>query len=340
MIIDLPEFLTLRNQLPIVDVRSEGEHAQGHIRPALNIPILNDQERVVVGTLYKKEGQQAAIKAGFRLVGPRLVDIIENAQVAGKELLIHCWRGGMRSANFCQFVGMAGIKTHQLRGGYKAYRQQAMASLQHPFKFVIISGCTGSGKSELLRTLKSKGEQIIDLEFLASHKGSVFGGINMPPQPTTEQFQNDLFEAINRLDLSRRIWVEDESIAIGKIFLPHDLWRQMGTGPVIEVEVSREKRIERLVGEYHQVDPKIFNEAMQGIQKKLGGQHFKTAQEKVLQHDFFAAIDVLLTYYDKAYNNGLQRKASRIKARLKWDDNMSVNEFGDYMIDNVKGELV
>ena len=162
----------------------------------------------------------------------------------------------------------------------------------------------------------------------------------MPPQPTTEQFQNDLFEAINRLDLSRRIWVEDESIAIGKIFLPHDLWRQMGTGPVIEVEVSREKRIERLVGEYHQVDPKIFNEAMQGIQKKLGGQHFKTAQEKVLQHDFFAAIDVLLTYYDKAYNNGLQRKASRIKARLKWDDNMSVNEFGDYMIDNVKGELV
>ncbi|KXK24030.1 MAG: tRNA 2-selenouridine synthase [Bacteroidetes bacterium OLB12] len=121
MAVSIDDFLSLRNNLPIVDVRSEGEYQSGHILHAINIPLLNNQERAQVGTDYKQKGQLEAIKTGFRLVGPRLLDIINEAEKVSpsKEMLVHCWRGGMRSNNFCQFVGMAGIKTHALKGGYK-----------------------------------------------------------------------------------------------------------------------------------------------------------------------------------------------------------------------------
>ncbi len=164
MTISIDEFFTLRQQLPIVDVRSEGEFAEGHIASAHNIPILNNAERAQVGTDYKKKGQQEAIRTGFRLVGPRLPEIIEASEKIGNEFLVHCWRGGMRSGNYCQFVGMARIKTHQLQGGYKAYRQAALNSFEQKFNLVVVGGCTGSGKSEVLSALKAKGEQVIDLE--------------------------------------------------------------------------------------------------------------------------------------------------------------------------------
>ena len=188
----------------MVDVRSEKEFGEGHIRKAVNIPILNNEERVAVGTDYKTKGQAEAIKTGFRLVGPRFLEIISHAEFVsgGQELLVHCWRGGMRSSNFCQIIGMARIKTHQLNGGYKAYREKALASYKVPMQLKVIGGYTGSGKSEILRALGRRGEQIIDLEALASHKGSVFGGLMMPPQPTTEQFQNDLFEELMKFDFS------------------------------------------------------------------------------------------------------------------------------------------
>ncbi|HEX8041723.1 MAG TPA: tRNA 2-selenouridine(34) synthase MnmH, partial [Chryseosolibacter sp.] len=214
MVISIDDFLRLRKQLPVVDVRSEGEFAAGHIRGAANVPLLNNDERVAVGTDYKMKGQAEAIKTGFRLVGPRFLEIINHVEgvADGNEVLVHCWRGGMRSANFCQIVGMAKIHTHQLQGGYKAYREEALKSYRTPLNLRIIGGCTGSGKSEILRALRQRGEQVLDLEALASHKGSVFGGLMMAPQPTTEQFQNDLFEEILPLDASRPVWVEDESI--------------------------------------------------------------------------------------------------------------------------------
>jgi tRNA 2-selenouridine synthase len=214
--VDILEFLSLRNQLPVIDVRSESEYREGHMRNAFNISLLNNAERVAVGTDYKQKGQLEAIKTGFRLVGPRLAGIIEDTEKIGKELLVYCWRGGMRSSNFCQFVGMAGIKTQLLRGGYKAYRQLALEAFKKPLQLIVIGGCTGSGKSEILHALAAQGEQVIDLEKLANHKGSAFGGLMMPPQPTTEQFQNDLFEEVLKLDPDKRVWIEDESLAVGK----------------------------------------------------------------------------------------------------------------------------
>lgn len=321
MIITIPDFLKLRDFLPTVDVRSESEFAEGHIRGAVNIPILNNSERVAVGTDYKQKGQLEAIKTGFRLVGPRILDIVNAAEKVAttKELLVHCWRGGMRSANFCQFVGMAKIKTHQLLGGYKAYRARALESFGLPFQYVILGGFTGSGKSEILRALARKGEQVLDLEKLARHKGSVFGGLMMPPQPSTEQFQNELFEELLKLDLNKPVWVEDESITIGKIVLPDPFWKRMSVSPIVEMDVDREIRVQRLVNEYGPADTGQFMKAMSSIVKKLGGQHFQSAKEKLLSGDMASTIEILLGYYDKAYGTGLSKKQARIRAKVQWN---------------------
>jgi tRNA 2-selenouridine synthase len=321
MILPVSEFLELRASLPVVDVRSEGEFETGHVPSTINIPILNNTERIEVGTDYKQKGQTEAIRTGFRLVGPRLVEIIDQAKnvAFNNELIVHCWRGGMRSSNFCQFIGMAGVKSHQLKGGYKAYRQLALQSFKTPFNIIVIGGSTGSGKTEILSALAEAGEQIIDLEGLAHHRGSVFGGLMQQPQPTTEQFQNNLFEKILTLDPTKRVWIEDESIAVGKIFLPSDFWKTMGVSPVVELQVDKDVRIKRLVGEYGPADKQLFLEAMTGITKRLGGQHFKLAKEKPFEDDMPAVMDILLTYYDKAYRNGLDKKINRTKAAFAWD---------------------
>lgn len=321
MAISLDDFLRLRKSLPVVDVRSEGEFQAGHIQHAINIPLLNNQERALVGTDYKQKGQLEAIKTGFRLVGPRLVDIINEAEkvASAKELLVHCWRGGMRSNNFCQFVGMAGIKTQALSGGYKAYRSRALESFTRPLKLVLLTGCTGSGKSEILRALKASGQQVIDLERLASHKGSAFGGLFMNPQPTTEQFQNDLFEEILPLDPQQPIWVEDESIAIGQIFLPRDFWLQMSQSPLVQVQVDKEIRIQRLVQEYGKADRAEFLAIMTKIVKRLGGQNFNLAKAKLLEGDMAAVMEVLLTYYDKAYLTSIDKRKDRIQKIVEWN---------------------
>jgi len=333
MTVSTDEFLSLRKELPTLDVRSEGEFLAGHIREAINIPLLNNDERVAVGTDYKQKGQSQAIKTGFRLVGPRLFDIVTETEKvsAGKELLVHCWRGGMRSNNFCQFVSMAGMKAHALQGGYKAYRHRALESFMLPMQLMLLTGCTGSGKSEVLRALKAKGEQVLDLEGLASHKGSAFGGLLMPNQPSTEQFQNELFEEILSLDLTKRIWVEDESIAIGKIFLPNEFWKQMANSPLVQMDVSKEVRVQRLVNEYGSADRDEFLTIMGKIVTKLGGQHYKNAKEKLAEGDMHSVIEILLTYYDKAYLKSIDKRSERIKFTLPWDGD-SVEKFSSQLL--------
>ncbi len=341
MIISIEDFLLLRKELPIIDVRSQGEFQDGHIRSAINIPLLNNEERVAVGTDYKQKGQKEAIKTGFRLVGPRLLDIVNEAErvAQDKELLVHCWRGGMRSNNFSHFVGMAGVKSHTLNGGYKVYRHHALESFRRPLQIVLITGCTGSGKSEVLRALKDSGEQVLDLEKLANHKGSAFGGLLMPPQPTTEQFQNELFEEILTLDLSRRIWVEDESIAIGKIFLPKDFWNTMHQSPMVQMDVAKEVRVERLVNEYGPADREEFLGIMGKIVKRLGGQHYNVAREKLLQGDMASTIDILLTYYDKAYLQSIDKRKEKVKLVLQWNG-QSVSKFATEVIAQIEKELI
>jgi tRNA 2-selenouridine synthase len=321
MQVNITNFLQLRKELPVIDVRSEGEFEAGHIKGAANIPLLNNHERMIVGRAYKQQGQAEAITQGFKLVGQRLSDIVqESIRVAGgNEALVYCWRGGMRSNNFSQFIGMARVKSRTLEGGYKSYRHAVLESFTKPLKLISLTGCTGSGKSEILRALKSQGEQMLDLEDLANHKGSAFGGLLMPAQPSTEQFQNELFEEAIKLDPSKRIWVEDESIAIGKIFLPRDFWHSMEASPLVRMDVSKEVRVKRLVNEYGPADRDEFLTIMGKITKKLGGQHYNAAKERLLSGDMAATIEILLTYYDKAYLNSIDKRKERVSFSLPWN---------------------
>ncbi len=319
--IDWTSFLSLRKELPLVDVRSPLEYDEGHIRDAHNIPLLNNEERTAVGIDYKKHGRRSAIRTGFKLVGPRLNEIVDRAEelAQGQDLLVHCWRGGMRSANFAQFVGIAGVKSHVLAGGYKTYRTQALLSFAMPYQFNLLSGSTGSGKTDVLNQLLQEGEQVIDLEGLANHKGSAFGALNMPPQPTTEQFQNELFENLLRLDPSKPIWLEDESIAIGKIFLPSDFWNQMRQSPVVMLEVKKDVRVQRLVNDYGSADKEQFLTAMSNITKKLGGQNFIEAKKRLERDDMAGVMEILLTYYDKAYSNSMEKRKPKRLGSVLWD---------------------
>jgi tRNA 2-selenouridine synthase len=316
----ISEFLEQRHSLPVIDVRSEGEFARGHVPGAINIPILNNEERQVVGTTYKTQGAAQAVKEAVRLVGPRLSSILEQAEhVAQQQALVYCWRGGMRSNNFCWLLERIGIKATPLHGGYKAYRTNALQSFALPLTFRVLSGSTGSGKTEILQALKRQGEQVLCLETLANHKGSAFGGLGLGEQPTTEQFENNLFEEILRLDTSKKIWIEDESIAIGKIFIPEPLWKNLRRSALVKLEVPKEIRVQRLVQEYGRVATEQLAEAMQRIVTKLGGQHFNAGKEKLLAGDLAATADILLTYYDKAYANAIASRQNQVEREVTFD---------------------
>lgn len=315
-------FLQLRTELPVADVRSEGEYLAGHIPNAVNIPLLNNAARAAVGIAYKNSGQAEAIRTGFRLAGPGLANLIEQAeQLTGekKELIAHCWRGGMRSDYFSRFCQMAGLTCHTLQGGYKAYRKLAYQYFAEGWQLRIIGGLTGAGKTEILHALRQHGEQVIDLETLASHRGSVFGGLNMPPQPTTEQFENNLFEELLRMDINKPVWLEDESVAIGKVFLPQPLWRRMAASPVIVLQTEKLVRIQRLVAEYVPANTNSFLEALKTIIPRLGHAAYQLAHDYVLDGNWPEAINCILAYYDKAYLNGLARRQHRIAAHITWD---------------------
>lgn len=322
MILTAEAFLQLRHSLPVADVRSEAEFASGHIPGSANIPLLNNAHRAAVGIAYKMHGQLEAIRTGFQLAGPELRQIIERTEeLAGpaRELIAYCWRGGMRSDYFSRFAGMARITCHTLAGGYKAYRRLAHEAFSRKRHLIIIGGYTGCGKTEILQTLKRLGEQVIDLEALACHKGSVFGGLMMPTQPTSEQFENNIYEELLRLDANQIIWMEDESVAIGKVFLPQALWKQMCESPLVEIQADTPIRINRLVQEYAQSDVQLFLRALDSIVSRLGHQRYEEARRNVLAGNWHEAIHQILTYYDKAYRNGLERKQHRVAARFTWD---------------------
>jgi tRNA 2-selenouridine synthase len=189
--ISASEFLDLCKVFSAIDVRSEKEYGHGHIPGAVNLPLFSDEERVVIGTIYKNSGREASVLKGLEIAGPKLAGFVKKLHkiTDQKDILVHCWRGGMRSESMAWLFGQAGYKAHVLEGGYKAYRRFIREELSRPLTYIILGGLTGSGKTELLHMLGRAGEQILDLEKLACHKGSVFGGLGQPGQPANEQFE-------------------------------------------------------------------------------------------------------------------------------------------------------
>jgi tRNA 2-selenouridine synthase len=304
------EFLDLARVLPVIDVRSEKEYLQGHIPGSTNLPLFNNEEREVVGTLYKNSGRETSVLRGLELAGPKLADFVKQLHKTTdqKKILMHCWRGGLRSESMAWLFQVAGYEVFVLEGGYKAYRRFIRERLSQPANIIILGGLTGSGKTELLHLLGQMGEQVLDLEKLACHKGSVFGGIGQPCQPTNEQFENDIFTAWENIDLSRAVWIEDESRMIGNVSIPDHLFEQMSRAVMIKIETTREQRIRRLVDEYSKVDKQDLHQAVLKISEKLGGTNTKTALAAIDASDFDTMAGLALSYYDKTYTHSILKR--------------------------------
>jgi tRNA 2-selenouridine synthase len=303
-------FLELARDLPVCDVRSPSEYMYGHIPGAVSIPLFNDREREAVGIRYKKEGRIQAILEGLRLSAPEMAGKLEKAIGVAREgrLLVHCWRGGMRSEAMAWLFSLGDIRTQVLEGGYKAYRNFILERLSEKRKMIVLGGLTGSGKSYILRHLKSSGEQVIDLEALANHKGSAFGALGELPQPSSEHFANLLYDDFCLTDPSNPFWVEDESRNIGTIFMPDDFYMRMQESPVIVLMMEVRHRMPRLIREYSLYPPEMLKDSINRISRRLGGDDTRDALGAVDAGDYAKAIEITLRYYDKAYRYGLKKK--------------------------------
>jgi tRNA 2-selenouridine synthase len=295
----------------MIDVRSPGEFAKGHIPKSKNIELFTDEERTVVGTAYKKESKERAIEIGYEYVKTKLDDFISKSiEVApDKEVAIHCWRGGMRSNAFADHLVQNGFKkVYVIEKGYKAFRNYASQFFEQPFNLKILGGYTGSGKTEILHSLKNKGQQVIDLEGLANHRGSAFGGIDLPPQPTNEQFSNDLFSMVYQLNPELAIWVEDESNSIGRISIPNAFFEKMEKLPVYFLDVPFQERTKHLVETYSSLSQDKLADAIGRITKRLGYDKSKFALEELENKNYSKVVEITLSYYDKSYLKGLQKR--------------------------------
>lgn len=380
--IGIEEFLHFANHHQVIDVRSPGEYLHAHIPDAYSLPLFTDEERKIVGTAYKQESRQKAIRHGLDFFGVKMRKMVEEVETMcdarcrmpdvrsekindtlpvnyhlpsvnskeianlketdnSKTVLIHCWRGGMRSGAVAWLLDLYGFKVYTLDGGYKAFRNWVLQQFLKNYPLKIIGGYTGSGKTQLLAEMKKKGEVVIDLEALANHKGSAFGGIGQGPQPSPEMFENrlavELWKAINQDDRckmtddiranhnmatergenknlstvnyqlsTKAIWLEDESQRIGNINIPIEFWKTMRSKPVVFLDIPFEERLKFIVNDYGKGDKDKLVNAIIRIQKRLGGLETKAAINFLVEDNIGACFRILLAYYDKQYKKGLQ----------------------------------
>ncbi len=324
--ITIEEFLLLADRYPVLDVRSPGEFKHAHIEHAYSFPLFSDEERKTVGTAYKQESRQKAIKIGLDYFGVKMRKMVEEAEQlveahlgakrkksdaapADKTVLVHCWRGGMRSGAVAWLLDLYGFEVYTLVGGYKTFRRWALDQFEKTYRFKVLGGYTGSGKTYLLDELIKKQESVIDLEGLAKHKGSAFGNLGMPPQPSQEQFENLLALRLWKASTSEKaIWVEDESQRIGDVNIPITLWKQMRQHPLLFVDIPFEARLSFLVEEYGKHERERLVNAVIRIKKRLGGLETKEAVNALIEDRVADCFRILLTYYDKWYLKGMHNR--------------------------------
>lgn len=326
---------TILADVCLLDVRSPAEFAKGCIPGASSFPLFDDKERARVGTVYKREGQKSAVSLGLRIVGPRLAEMVDQATALakGKRIVLYCWRGGMRSSSVAWLLQTAGLEVFTLTGGYKAFRHHTSSLISNLSRMVVVGGATGTGKTEVLQALVERGEQVVDLEGLAQHKGSAFGNLGDLRQPTTEHFQNLIWSVIHHFDPLKVVWIEDESRTIGSVWIPESLYRKLREAPVVVIAKSREERARYLSAGYGKNPVERLNDAFSRIADRLGKQHAKAALEAIAQNDFEHAATVALNYYDKAYTYGLSKRESQRIFHLD-GENLSFTEIAKLLISN------
>ncbi len=291
-------------------MRTTAEFEKGHIPSAYNIPLFTNEERVIVGTTYKKQSREKAILLGLDIVGPKWSALIKNCeQVApGKRIAIHCWRGGMRSGAMAWILDLYGFKVFVIKGGYKQYRSWVRQHFETAYHLCVLGGMTGSGKTKLLQQMLQDNEQVIDFEDLAQHQGSAYGTMNRMIQPTQEQFENNFVHLLNTMEISKPIWVEDECQMIGRCNIPLPLWQQMRAAALIDLQIPKDKRIHFLVKEYGGLDKSFLIESTLRISKRLGPKQTKDAIAAINENRMEDFIKIVLIYYDKQYHKGLSKR--------------------------------
>jgi len=319
--VSIDKFLALCEQgFPVVDARSEGEFEEGHIKGAINLPLLNNEHRALVGTAYKVSGRELAIQKGFELAGPEFARIFKEGRKLAKhkKILVYCWRGGLRSKILSWVLSFTDAEIYVLEKGYKNYRNRISEVTDTPYKFLVLGGKTGTGKTEVLHLLKAAGEQILDIEAIANHKGSSFGALGMLPQSNQEHFENSIGEELLKLDFKKRIWIENESRLIGHLVLPLSIFKAIKESELVELDIPLETRIARLENEYACFETNLLEAAIVRLQKRLGGLRYKMALEALAEKAHKKWIQLVLEYYDSTYTYGLSKRIGK-SIQLTWN---------------------
>jgi tRNA 2-selenouridine synthase len=321
--IDIAGFLELLHSgVPAFDVRTPAEYESGHIPGVNNLPLFSNEERVVVGTSYKQKGREQALLEGLEFVGPKMRTMVEEViKASGSppgKVLVHCWRGGMRSQSVAWLLELYGYETLTLEKGYKGFRHWVLGQLDDVPPLNVIGGPTGAGKTDILDVLKEDGEPVIDLEGLANHRGSAFGSLLLGAQPTQEHFENLLAFELARVRVQGLpVWIEDESRMVGYVQVPNRVYEAIRASQVLFLEVPFESRVERLVEVYGDASPELLKDSFDRIQTRLGGLKHKEAHDALEKGDLHEAAAIALTYYDRAYAKGLGRRDPELVMRVE-----------------------
>jgi len=329
------EFLRLADKYTILDVRSPGEFESGHIPGAISMPLFSNDERAKIGTLYKQKGKDIAVLKGLDFVGPKMSRFVKTAKKNSVDntVLLHCWRGGMRSGSVAWLLSTAGLNVKLLEGGYKNYRSFIHDCLSLYSNMIVLGGKTGSGKTFVLDQLQELGANVVQLEYLASHKGSAFGAMGQNIQPSTEQFENDLYADICKFKTTDLIWIEDESRSVGKVFLPEGFFNNMRVAPLFFIDVSKKDRLDLLINDYTDFDKSILIENINKIAKRLGPQNAKEAVMCIENDNYSRAIDLVLDYYDKAYLYGVSKRSPESITMINIEEGTSLKDIAIKLID-------
>ena len=310
---ELEKFRSLQGLL--IDVRSPGEYYKGHMPNSINIPLFDNEERKIIGTIYKNNGRKNAVNEGLKIIDKKIEKLLnslfisidshkkENLDVHKNQQIIriYCARGGMRSQSISWLLEKFKFDTLLLKGGYKQYRRWTIDILSNKWKIIVIGGKTGTGKTKLIKILEKYNYQSIDLEAYACHRGSTFGGLGMKEQPSNEQFENIISEKLNTFNKDDHVFVEAESANIGSCKIPDEFFKQMKKSPIIEIIRSESNRLNELIKTYSIFNEKELQESVLRIKKRLGPQRTKIAIESIKKKKWDLVCKAVLEYYDKCY---------------------------------------
>ena len=312
----------------IIDVRSPAEYRGDRIPGAINLPVLNNEERAKVGTIYKQVSPFAARKIGAALVAQNISAHLMN-HFANKEkeysALVYCWRGGQRSQSLGIVLEKIGWRVVVLEGGYKTYRAYIRAEMEKlplQFQYRVLSGLTGTGKTYILRELAKRGQQVLDLEAIANHRGSLLGQewqTQPMAQPSQKRFESLLVQELQKFDPNKTVWVEAESNKIGQLYLPNSLWQKLKTANCLELELPKAVRINWLIKQYpHLIDyPEVLKSKLQILKSRYGNYKIEEWFDSIERGQWTALVEDLLTHhYDPAYHRSLGKTYSNCTQKL------------------------